>query len=671
MQSVTPTTAGPYRRTDLFWLAGTAAGYALLAKIVLTFFSTNGLVTVFWPASGISLAALLLGGRKFWPGVYLGAVAGQLWMGQSPGNAALIALGSTAEPLLGVWLLLRKGDFDASLRSNGDFFRLVYLAGALSPAVCALIGVGTLAYSGRIPANDLWQHFVHWWMGDTLGIVIVAPLVMVWRRPPPRQHWHFEEAAVFFGLSFLVGQIVFLDWFSDEFGLVNRGYWMYLVVCWGAMRLGLHGVLLMLLLTTLQALVGAAHGVGYFGNDLATTQLTNFWAYTMILAPVGMSLAIICSQRERIMAELRLNEERLRLASAAADQGIYDRDIPSRMLAGDERARKIWGIGPNEPISYATFIAGVHPEDRAATEAAIDRALNPYGTGEYYAEHRVISRSDGSVRHVAAHGRVLFEAGQAVRLIGTVRDVSAQKRLEQEVQERRVEMEQLVNQQIAAQTAAAIAHELNQPLVSVSAYSEAALRMLLGGTKSPEKLAHALEGAVEQAQRAGRTLHQLLDFLHKGETTLEPVDLNGVVRDAITLSTESGCGGYRAIVELEPDMQPVLANRLQLKKVLVNLLRNGVEAMRSAEVPAGAMMIKVRALAGSNMAQVTVQDAGPGLDAKIAARIFEPFITTKPEGIGLGLAISRALIESHGGQLWVEPEAGPGATFHFTLPFAS
>ena len=375
--------------------------------------------------------------------------------------------------------------------------------------------------------------------------------------------------------------------------------------------------------------------------------------------------------RKQAMAKLQSSEDRLRLAKSAAGLGIFDHDITSGKHEWDERARELWGLGPDESVTYVIFMAGVYPDDRVATQAAVDRALDPHGTGEYHAEYRVISHADGSMRHVAANGRVFFEGGRAVRFAGTVNDISAQKRLEKEIRERRSEMELLVNQQVAAQTAAAIAHELNQPLVSISAYSEAALRMLRSGSKNPEKLARALEGAMEQAQRAGQTLHELLDFLHKGEAAPEPVDLNDVVHEALTIAAESGYGGFHPVIELERGLPPVLANRLQLQKVLINLLHNGVEAMRGTGVPTDAITITVRTMAGRNMAQVTVQDSGPGLDAEMAYRIFEPFFTTKPKGVGLGLAISRALIEAHGGQLWADMETGPGATFHFTLPFAS
>ena len=373
---------------------------------------------------------------------------------------------------------------------------------------------------------------------------------------------------------------------------------------------------------------------------------------------------------KQALAELHASEDRLRLAKSAAGLGIFDRDIASGRLTWDDRARELWGVGPDDRVSYDTFMAGVHPEDRAATTAAIGHALDPDGNGEFQAEYRVVSHADGTIRQIAANGKCIFKGGRAVRLIGTLRDITPRKHLEHERRRRRNEMDTLVNQQVAAQTAAAIAHELNQPLVSISAYSEAALRMLRSGAKSPEKLSRALEGAMEQAQRAGQTLHQLLDFLHKGDVTLGPVDLNSEIFEAIAAAEESGYGGFRPILDLEPGLPPVMTNPLQLKKVLINLLSNGVEAMRNVGMEAETIVITVRTHAELRMAHVTIQDSGPGLSEERLQRIFEPFFTTKRDGIGLGLAISRALIEAHGGKLWAELTPGAGARFHFTLPFS-
>lgn len=250
-------------------------------------------------------------------------------------------------------------------------------------------------------------------------------------------------------------------------------------------------------------------------------------------------------------------------------------------------------------------------------------------------------------------------------------NITERKRLGMELQKRRGEMEMVHKQQVAAQTAAAIAHDLNQPLVAISAYSEVARRNLKDGITDPDKLARAIEGCFEQAQRAGQTLHQLLDFLHNGEDQYAPMDIGDAVREVIAFAESSGYGRFRPVLDLEGGLRPVLANRVQIQKVLDNLLRNGIDAMREAAVANPVIAVTVRTMAERNMAQVTVQDNGPGLDPDMARRVFEPFFTTKSEGIGLGLAISRTLVQAHGGQLWADRDGRPGAAFHFTLPYAS
>ncbi|MGZ8983404.1 MAG: PAS domain-containing sensor histidine kinase [Methylotenera sp.] len=379
----------------------------------------------------------------------------------------------------------------------------------------------------------------------------------------------------------------------------------------------------------------------------------------------------VADRRQQAEKALIISEERLRLAKQAAGLGVFDFDSNHNILHWDKRMRELWGAESSKPEAYSRFVTTIHPEDRAARQAALDRAVDPTGSGEYNVEYRVINPDDGVERWVSAVGRMHFEDGHAARLIGVAQDVTERKTLEKKLQEQRAETETLFTQQVAAQTASAIAHELNQPLAAISAYSEVALHALQDNTNDPVKLKRALEGCVEQAQRAGRSLHELLAFLQKGELVTEKLDLNDIVKETLELARNYGYGGFHPMLQLDENMPAVLANRIQVQKVLVNLLRNAVEAMRGMRAPTSAITITVQTRPEINMAHITVQDSGPGLDPETAKRVFEPFFTTKPSGIGMGLAISRALTEANGGQLWLEPGTKPGATFHFTLPFAS
>jgi len=374
---------------------------------------------------------------------------------------------------------------------------------------------------------------------------------------------------------------------------------------------------------------------------------------------------------------LRIIEERLRLAKQAAGFGVFEYEEQHKIVHWDEYMRELWGSDSVGTVPYKKFSAAIHPDDRASRRFAYVKACDPAGNGEYKVEFRVINAKNKTESWVSAVGKIYFEEGNAIRLIGIVQDITEQKNFAKTSQAQRAEIESFIKQQVAAHTASAIAHELNQPLAAISAYSEVALHSLKDAKKHPEKLTRALEGCVAQAQRAGASLHELLAFLQIGEIVVEPFNLNSLVVEAINIAKSDGYIEFFPILELDENIPMVLANRLQVQKVLVNLLRNAVEAMRLTGQAASAITVSVQTNQDMNMGHLIVRDSGPGISQEIANRIFEPFFTTKPTGIGMGLAISRALIEANGGQLWFEtnktfnePDEEIGATFHFTLPFA-
>lgn len=235
----------------------------------------------------------------------------------------------------------------------------------------------------------------------------------------------------------------------------------------------------------------------------------------------------------------------------------------------------------------------------------------------------------------------------------------------------RSDMEELSRFHVASQTAAAIAHELNQPLSALTSYTDAALMMLDSMPQAPAGLRRALEGGVVQAQRAGRVVRELLQFFRAAECPAQAFDLGQAIDRALAVAECDDPEGFHAKVDLAPALLPVLASRVPVETVLVNLVRNGIEAMRGAGPGPHAITISVKAAADGGFAQVTVQDSGPGLTEAAAGLVFKPFYTTKAKGIGLGLAISRALVEASGGRLWCEAAPGRSGIFHFTLPFES
>jgi diguanylate cyclase (GGDEF)-like protein/PAS domain S-box-containing protein len=283
-----------YRWSDVLFLLGIAVAYALLAKIALGYFSTNGVVSVIWPSSGLAVAAIILGGKKYWPCIFVGALAGNIIQGSSIGISTSIAFGNTLEALTCFWILIYIHPFNKSLEQPRDFLWLS-VAGVFSSIVSALIGVTTLVLTGFISKSDVWQNIFNWWQGDTLGILLITPLILVWRNLP--KDWaskdRMVEAIICFGLAFLAGQVIFLGWSHNFFGITARGYWLFLFVTWAAVRFGRHGALLVLVMTAIQMLLGMLLAVGGSTNNQVPVGLLNFWLYMVTLTVVGISIALV------------------------------------------------------------------------------------------------------------------------------------------------------------------------------------------------------------------------------------------------------------------------------------------------------------------------------------------------------------------------------------------
>jgi len=283
-----------------------------------------------------------------------------------------------------------------------------------------------------------------------------------------------------------------------------------------------------------------------------------------------------------------------------------------------------------------------------------------------------LRHKDGSYRWIHTRGVLLRDQNNHPnRMLGINLDITDYMKTK-EMSERRDKMEQSFRLHVAIQTAAAIAHELNQPLTAISSYADVALYMLRNGNQNPQKLSDVIEKCALQAQRAGQVIRELMILLHKNENIIEPICLNNSVHAALDLvKADKDLGAFKIELDLADGMQPVAANGLQIQKVLVNLLRNGLESMQESGINAGTLRITTRcSVDGPAMALVTVCDCGKGVaDTAMLKTMFQPFQTTKPSGLGMGLAISRAMIEAYGGRLWAEQNAGNGISVHFTLPF--
>jgi two-component system sensor kinase FixL len=218
--------------------------------------------------------------------------------------------------------------------------------------------------------------------------------------------------------------------------------------------------------------------------------------------------------------------------------------------------------------------------------------------------------------------------------------------------------------------AAGLAHELSQPLTAITAYARGCLRLLAGSVPEPALLHEGMAEVVQQAERAGDVLDRLREFVRSGEYRRAVIEVKPLIDAAINLTrTEVIEQEVEITARIDRDLPAVLADQIQIEQVLLNLLRNAMDAMEAANTKPRSIVVEARRY-DSRAVEISVADSGPGIAAEVTDRIFEPFVTTKPVGMGMGLSISHSIVESHGGSLRMARRVPSGAIFLFDLPTA-
>jgi two-component system sensor kinase FixL len=252
--------------------------------------------------------------------------------------------------------------------------------------------------------------------------------------------------------------------------------------------------------------------------------------------------------------------------------------------------------------------------------------------------------------------------------VGIVRDLSDQQKAEIERHSLELRLAHVSRLSLLGEMAAGIAHEINQPLTAISNYSEAAKNLLACDAPDPETLRKACTGIADQVQRAGEVIQNLRKFVRKREIEKKPLRLSEIIDGVMVLvNADATHEGVDVETRLTAGLPAVFGNAVQLQQVLLNLTRNAVDAMRGGAARPRELLIETVA-AGPESVEIRVSDRGQGVSASLVDAIFHPFFTTKQDGLGVGLAISRSIIEAHGGRLSYEDRSGGGSTFIIRLP---
>lgn len=275
-------------------------------------------------------------------------------------------------------------------------------------------------------------------------------------------------------------------------------------------------------------------------------------------------------------------------------------------------------------------------------------------------------RKDGATFPMElAVGEVASEHGRF--FTGFVRDLTDREEREARVEQLQAEVVHISRLSAMGEMASALAHELNQPLSAIANYLNGAKRLLAREGPADPKAVEAVDKAVGQALRAGDIIRRLRDFLSRGEGERSVESLSKLVHEACGLALVGAKeSGVEVRYELDPHLDRVLVDRIQIQQVLVNLVRNAMEAMHGQ----ARRQLLVSTLIEDDLAVVSVADTGTGLDPSVEEKLFQPFVTTKPQGMGVGLSISRTIIEAHGGRIWTEANPGGGSIFHFSVRLA-
>jgi PAS domain S-box-containing protein len=369
------------------------------------------------------------------------------------------------------------------------------------------------------------------------------------------------------------------------------------------------------------------------------------------------------SQLTAVNEELRRSERYLAEAQRLTHTGSW----AWRVAGGDalhvsEEWYRIYGFDPEEGMSaWEKRLQRLHPEDRAKWQRAVDRAIRE--KSDYEVEVRVLLPG-GMVKYIHIVGHpVLNASGDVVQFVGTSMDISASKRAE----EAQADLAHVSRVTTMGELTASLAHEVKQPIAAAATNASTCLRWLEGDTPNIEEARAAAMRISKDAKRAGEIISRIGLFFKKSVSERELVDVNEVIREMIViLRSEAMRYSISLRTELAGDLPQVIGDRVQLQQVLMNLMINGIEAMKDVD---STRELAIRSQRAENeQVLVSVSDIGVGLPPHQTDQIFNAFFTTKPHGTGMGLRISRSIIESHGGRLWAADNSPRGASFQFTLP---
>lgn len=624
-----------------------------------------------WLPGGLMMATLILTPTRSWPWWVLvgcgGELIGQyLWFRSPLPAALLIYVGNALEATVGAWLVTRFCGRPVRLESLQDVLLFVVLGAGIAPILSATLGSATLEWFG-VKNQTFESAWPLWWIGDATGILIVTPLALVvfqnWRRDAELSAARWIEASVL-GLIFLGVAALSLS------GSLPFAYLIMPPLLWAAVRFDFKGAAVTLALLALITAVFTIADAGRLVSDAESLRQKHvtLQVFLAISAFSALIVAVISRQHQLAVQTLRQSERSLRelVETLPAHIGCIAPD--GRLIYFSRQFRDLVGFDVKD-VDGGSRLSGVltaiiHPDDMATVEAAFAHSL---ATGESYAQKHRQRRFDGEYRWVETRAAAMRGAdGGIVQWNIISLDIDGEVRAQEELRLARERLARASQAASLAELSASIAHEVNQPLAAIVAFSHACNRWLSAEPPNVERAKLTAERIVRDANAAADVVSRIRALFKQSTERRNSAALGSVVDEALDLMAEEAVRRrVRIETDVESDLPLVALDRIQIQQVLINLMRNGIEAM-DCTADARVLALRVRRIAGE--IQIEIGDRGPGIE--FPEKIFEPFFTTKDHGMGMGLAICRSIVESHGGRLWEEKNEPYGAKFIFALPVA-
>jgi signal transduction histidine kinase len=403
---------------------------------------------------------------------------------------------------------------------------------------------------------------------------------------------------------------------------------------------------------------------------------------TRIVPSVQRALREAAERSDLIRAQeaLRQSEAYLAEAQRISHIGSFGWDVASGRIYWSQETYRIFEPDPASEPTLALVLDRTHPEDRAMVRQLVDRVVNEKTDFDF--EHRLLM-PNGSVKYVRAAGRPSQGKSGSFEFMGFVSDITERKLGEEALQKAQAELAHITRVTTLGELTASIAHEINQPLTAIVSNASAGLRWLSADSPNIEEAREAIRRIIRDGNRAGDVISRMRALFKKAPMTREHFDINEAIEEVVAM-TQAEAQRTRVLVRtrLDRGVPTILGDRVQLQQVVLNLMINAMEAMSGTEEGRRELLVSTKRVTDtktpananvslgsqSSYVSVAVRDSGPGLLSTSLAQLFTAFYTTKPHGLGMGLAVSRSIIEAHGGRLEAFPNDDRGATFQFTLP---